>query len=1141
MSLPRFSVKNHVLVNMMMLVILVGGTVFAFTLVKEMFPESRPNRLSITAVYPGVQPQEIEKAITIKVEEAVRDVDGIEKVDSTVQEGFSTTSLTLYNEVKDVDVILQEVQANLDALEDLPDDLEKITVRKMVPRLPVISVAIYGDGTEARLKKSANALRDELLLLPGVTDVEITGIRDDEISVEIRPDRLLKYNITFNEVAVAIRETNIDVSGGQLKGDRSSIAIRTLGEKLRGRDLENIVVRSRPDGSKIYVRDVAIVKDTFVESDLESYFNGKRGVNCTVYKSGSQDAVEIAMLVRAYIAGKQNVAFDPYGISAAYKEPWYKKPFAIIGSRMSWGVGTVTAKMSGKPDPLTVYENSKSAPFDHNFKVALHTDLARFIEGRLDLMIRNGKSGLVLVVISLMLFLNWRVAFWAAVGLPISFLGTFIVMWALGATINLLSLFGLIIVLGIIVDDAIVIGENIYRYVEEGMPPHLAAVKGAEEVMWPVTIAVLTTIAAFAPLFFIHGQIGDFMGQLPIVVLAALSVSLIEALMILPAHLAHLPSKEETEQKEREKRSYSGRKEGQEKFVERFRKFQQRLGVDRVAGLYERFLRLALRWRYVTISVAVGLFIATCGLLAGGVVERVFIQKMDSETLLCSLEMPVGTTSDQVKKRLAELVKQANSMPEVVNVQAFVARQYDLTGAGTTPSNDQSHLGQLVIELKPADLRERDYERSSLELLTAFRKTSQQLDGVNAVTWQAMNGGPGGKNIHIRVVGKNFKELVTVSEKLKASLKTYKGVYDLDDDVDRGKREVQLELRAGARETGISVGALGAHVRSAVFGREARRLTRNREDVRIMVRYPKAARKTVHDLESMWVPTSVNSQDRQWTPLRNIARLSETNTYSTIHRSQQRHSVSVFGEVDEDGGANTTAILAKIRKNFDEEIQKKHPDVRIEFLGSVEERMKAFGGLKLAFPVAFLMIYMLLAGLFRSYMQPIVVMAAIPFGFLGAVVGHWVTGHPMTILSWIGLVALTGIVVNDSLVLVSFINDRVKKGVPDFEASIQGAKLRLRAILLTTLTTVAGLTPLMFETSFQAKFLIPMAVTLTFGLAFATGLTLVIVPTLNMIFFDIRGLFRRRKNEKLQEAIDEDFSDETKSFPDHDLSTSVSE
>eukprot|EP00913_Durusdinium_trenchii_P028363 g26591.t1 len=1040
-----------VLVNMMMLVILIGGGIFAFTLVKEIFPESRPNKLAIMAVYPGVQPQEVEKAVTIKVEEAVRDVDGIEKVDSTVQEGISTTVLTLFNEVKNVDVILQEVQANVDALQDLPDDVEKVTVRKLEPRLPVISVAIFGDGTEAQLKRAARQMRDDLLLLHGVTDVQITGTREDEISVEVRPDRLIKYNVTFEEIAAAIRESNLDVSGGQLKGNRSSVAVRTLGEKLRGRDLENIVVRSRPDGSKVFLRDVATVHDAFVESDLEAYFNGKRAVNCTVYKTGKQDALEIATLVRAYVAGKTNADFDPYGINAAYDEVWYWKPFAIVGSHASKFISSISHKVSKKADPLKVYEESRAAPFDHNFKVAMHTNLARFIEGRLDLLTRNGKSGLVLVLISLMLFLNWRVAFWAAIGLPVSFLGTFIVMWFLGATINLLTLFGLIIVLGIIVDDAIIIGENIFRHVEEGLPPMQAAVKGAEEVMWPVTVAVATTIAAFAPMFFVRGQIGDFMSQLPIVVLAALSVSLIEALLILPAHLAHLPKKKLEKQ-----RSATGRREGRARFVDRFRRLQQSLGMHHLMRLYERFLRLTLEWRYVTLATSVALIFVCGGMLKGQVVKQVFVQEMDSETLICSLEMPVGTTADLVKDRLGRLVRLVNDkgrVPEVVNVQSFVARQYDLTGAGATGTADQSHLGQLVIELKPADEREEAGERSSLELLKLFRSESEKLAGVNSVTWLAMSGGPGGKDIHIRIDGDSFTELGVVAGKIKAALLKIKGVHDLDDDIDRGKREVQLQLRPGAREAGISVNTLGAHVRSAVFGRESRRITRNREDVKIMVRYPESYRATVHDLESMWIPTSPNPQDRKWSPLGQIARVNEAESYSSIHRSQQRHAVSVFGEVDEELGTSTTTVLETIRKEFDKSIRKDHPQVRIEFLGSHEERIKAFGGLWTAMPVALLIIYMLLAGLFRSYMQPVVVMSAIPFGFLGAVAGHWVTGYPMTILSWIGLLALTGIVVNDSLVLVSFINNRVRDGEDEFEASVKGAKLRLRAIMLTTLTT----------------------------------------------------------------------------------------
>jgi multidrug efflux pump subunit AcrB len=594
---------------------------------------------------------------------------------------------------------------------------------------------------------------------------------------------------------------------------------------------------------------------------------------------------------------------------------------------------------------------------------------------------------------------------------------------------------------------------------------------------------------------------------LPIVVLAALTVSLLEALIILPAHLAHIPAHKKLESGEATRTlTASG---SLSRGWHRFRAWQEKWVGHYLAGAYEKFLRVTLKWRYVTLSCAVALLIVAAGMVKGEVVDFVFVQKMDSETLICSLEMPVGTPADQVRDRIDKINKLARSMPEVVNIQSFVAQQYDLTGAGATGINLQSHLGQIIIELKPADARENAGQRSSMELLTKFREETAQLAGVNSVTWQAMVGGPGGKDVHLKISGGEFDELVTVAGKLKSELEKIKGVFDLDDDIDQGQREIRLTLQPGAREAGVNEQLFGGHVRSAVFGREARRITRNREDVKIMVRYPRKDRRNVNDIEALWIPTNRKTDGTwDWAPIGRLAKVHETRSYSTIHRSQQTRSISVLAEVDTDGGTKTQEVVAAIRNKFNSEIRKEHPGVRLEFLGQAEEMGKAFGGLKIAFPVALLLIFMLLAGLFRSYIQPLVVMSAIPFGFLGAIVGHWVTGNPITILSLIGMVALTGIVVNDSLVLVDFINSRIRRGLEPFEASVQGAKLRLRAILLTTLTTVAGLTPLMFETSFQAKFLIPMAVTLTWGLAFSTLLTLILVPTLNMIFFDVKSRFK---------------------------------
>lgn len=1069
MSIPSFSVRNAVLVNMMMFVILAAGVIFAITLQREMFPESRPDKLMVSAVYPGVQPEDIEKAVTIKIEEALRGLEGIEKVESQVAESISFTTLTLSQSVDDVDVMLQEIRNEVDSIQDMPDGVEKISLRKVEPRLPVISVAIYGDQSESSLKRMAQSFRDDLLKLPGVSRVEVNGIRDDEIYVDVRPDKMLEYNITFDEIAAAIRSENVDVSGGQLKGNRDSVAVRTLGEEQQALQLENIVVRSLPNGTRILLSDVADLSDGFVDSDLESLFNGKSSVNCVIFKADNEDAVQISAAVKTYVAARSG---QPY-----------------TGPSAGW---SKFLSLFGRPDVHAIYQAAVSNPFPSQYTFRLHTDIARFVEGRLELMTRNGGWGLVLVLISLNLFLNWRVAFWAAVGLVVSFMGTFAVMWLVGATVNLLSMFGLIIVLGIIVDDAIVIGENIYRKVEEGVPGMQAAIEGAEEVMWPVIVAVLTTIGAFAPLFFIQGQIGDFMAQLPLVVIAALSISLVEALVILPAHLRHLPPVKKTVA------------EGGQQQVKGIAGFKERAMKRFLLTPYEKLLVLCLRWRYVTVASVTGACIVAAGMLAGGVVKSQFIQDMDSESLICALEMPIGTSTERLQselQRLTEFIVDKERFPEIVNVQTIAGRQYDVTGAGSVGFDDQSHLGQLIVEICPADER----DRSSKTLVMALREFSEtQLTGINSVRWEAMNGGPGGNDIEISISGVDNADLPRVVDDFKRIAGRLDGVYDLDDNLDIGKKELRLRLRDSAAAGGITSAGLGMHVRGALYGQEAKRITRNREDVRVMVRYPESFRESSWNVESMWVPTTNRTgEQRKWMPISEVADVEIGVGYSTITRYQQTRSAKVLGAVDDARVPSTSSVIDKIREEATAEIVPRYPGIDIQYLGQAEEMRKSFSSLKMAFPVAFLIIYGMLAGLFRSYTQPFVVMAAIPFGFLGAVIGHWLTGETFTILSWIGLVALAGILVNDSLVLVDFTNRRVADGLSQFEASVDGAKKRLRAILLTTLTTASGLVPLMFETSFQAKFLIPMAVTLTFGLLFATILTLVLVPCLNMIRYDI--------------------------------------
>lgn len=1097
MSLPRFSVRNEVLVNVLMVVVSLAGGLAALTLTREMFPESRPDQISVTSIYPGVQPAEIEKAVTIKIEESLRDVDGVDKIDSVVREGMTSTILTLLPNVDNIDAVIQEVKTQVDSVQDLPDDVESTVVRKMQPRLPVIAVALYGKGDESALKDAARQLRDELLTLPGITDVDLGGIRDDEISVEVKPEKLYEFNVTFDEVASAIRQTNIDISSGQIKGTRSTVSIRTLGEQQRGVDLEEIVVRTDPNGRQIRVRDVAIVRDEFIESDVESWFNSERSVNCVVYKVGDQDIVQIADMVKAYVRGKQGVPFDGYGFAAAMEAPWYRQPFALMGASLA----KVAAVFGGKADVQKIYEESRATPFAHAFKVELHTDLSRFIEGRIDLMVRNGESGLILVLISLLIFLNWRVAFWTAMGLPVSFLGTFAVMSLMGVSLNLISLFGLIIVLGILVDDSIVIAENIYRHIQEGMPPRQAAIHGAEEVAAPVTISVLTTIAAFLPMMFLSGRLGEFFRELPLVIMAALGISLIEALIVLPAHLSHLPP--------RMRRSSAA--SGTKSTAGRWRHFRATRSLVTLSGwssVYHKMLEMALTWRYVTVGVAVCALMTSLGLWLGGVVPSVFIQKMDSETITGALEMPMGTPVEVTRERLKELSDKALSIPEIVNVQVQVAVQLRLGTAGAEGATTSSHLGQLIIELKAADEREVSGERNSEEVLAELRQYASELPGVNSVVWESLSGGPGGKDLEIRVGGPDFNDVIAVAEELKARMNTYAGVVDLDDNMDQGQREVQLRVRETARPAGITVGALGDHVRSAMYGKEARRITRDREDVRIMVRYSEDFRESVYNVESMWIPlppATALGAERPWAPLRELASFEETQEFGSLNRSQQARSVKVFADVQE--GGDTNGIVAQLQREFDQEIRPKYPAVSIIFQGNVEENARSFDSLKIAMPVALMLIYMMIAGLFRSYIQPVVVMLVIPFALVGAILGHWVLGYPLTFISGIGMLALMGIVVNDSIVLVDYVNRRIREGLDPFTANLEGSRTRLRAIFLTSETTIAGLLPMLFETSFQAKFLIPMAITISFGLLFSTVLTLVVLPSINMIFFDVLGLF----------------------------------
>ncbi|UCD29941.1 MAG: efflux RND transporter permease subunit, partial [Planctomycetota bacterium] len=1020
-SLAKFSVENPVLVGVLMIAIIVGGIYSGFTLVRELLPESRPNKVVINTVYPGATPTEVEKSISIKIEEAIKDIEHIEKIETNISEGLSTLVVTMTNEAKDIDQVVNDFKAAIDTIDkdELPEEAEETQVTKFEPHLPVIQVSLFGDVNEQTLKAAGKKLKDDLLLLPGISNVEISGIRKDELTVEVEPEKLIAYKLSLSQIAEAIHQTNLDLPGGQLKTPGQNVAVRTLGESDQADPISDTIVKTTPNGRVVRVADLGRVVDGFEDTEVYGRFNGKPAVSITVYKTVKQDAVDIATKVKAFVSGKSRKFVE-----------WDN----LTDIKMLFGVSTPA---------VNIYQQAFNNPYPNNIHIATHNNLARFIEGRLNLLKRNGLWGLLLVFVSLMFFLNWRVAFWVMMGLVLSICGAIMLMKIIGETLSLISMFGLIVVLGLIVDDAIVVGENIYARIERGEDPKLAAIKGTEQVTWPVTIAIVTTIAAFLPLLFIEGQIGDFMGVLPVVVSCALAVSLIESLSILPAHLADWLKPVRRDLGTEPPRHIFA------KLSRPIRRFEQRAVLGILGDKYQRILHLAVQYRYVTVAAVVSALIASLGFYAGGRVSFVFMQKMDSETIIVDLEMPVGTPTQETQKAMQVLEDSAMNNPATQSINTLVGAQMNMSQGGVLLS-ERSHLGQAIIEL--ATLEER--EQTSEEIIAQLRSQTADIPGVNSMKFLTMQGGPGGAEIEIEVTSERTEDIRNAANVLKTRLAEFDGVYDIADDFEDGRREVQISLLDSARPLGLTTQMLATEVRGALYGLEAQTIQRNHEDVDIRVRFPEDRRRQIYELESMRIATPSGNM----VPFCEVAELVETRGSSAIRRVNQRRAVVVSADVDQRRG-NAEEILAELSATDINWLIRALPGLQIAFAGRKYETIKSFASLKRDFFIAVLAIFVLLAGLFKSYIQPLIVMLAIPFGLVGVIVGHYVMGYPMTILSMTGMVALTGIVVNDALILVDFINHEVAKGHSVYKSVIRGGRQRLRPILLTSLTTILGLAP----------------------------------------------------------------------------------
>jgi len=1034
--------RNTVAANLLMILILGGGALTVSKLRMEIFPEFSADMVSVSAVYPGAAPAEVEEAICVRIEEAVQGLEGIKEISSTASENVGTVNIEVQQGF-DIRKLLDDVKARVDAIDTFPDEAEEPNSREIVVSREVIYVAISGETDEQTLKVLGEQVRDEISALPGVTQVALLSARPYEVAVEVSESALRQYNLSFNEVAQAVRRSSLDLPGGSIRSAGGEILLRTKGQAYVGQDFENLVLRARQDGTHLLLKDVATVVDGFAETDQFARFDGKPTVIVKVSRVGDENALQIAADVKDYIKTAQ--ARLPDGIA------------------------------------LTTW-----------------ADFSRILDGRLNLMLKNGQMGFILVLLSLTLFLKLRLAFWVALGIPISFLGAIGLMPSIDASINLISLFGFIVVLGIVVDDAIIVGENIYRHHQMGKRGLRAAIDGAQEVAVPVIFAVLTSIAAFSPLLMVPGQMGKFMKLIPQIVILALIFSLVESLLILPAHLAHAKLEDEENEEtgpSRWQRFQSYFSEGLMKFVDRY---------------YRPALERALEWRYATLSWGIATLFLTIGLVGGGWIKFVFFPPVDADNVVAVLEMHRGTPAEITAEAIARIEKAAMEIQE--EIEAETPEQifkHMLASVGDQPSVriqqqnsganggafSAAHLGEVNLELTPAESR----TITASEVSRRWRERVGAIPDATTLTFSSSLFSLGAP-VNVQFAGQDYDELQIVAAKAKARIAEYPGVKDISDSFRPGKKEVKLSLTKAAETLGLTLADLGRQVRQAFYGEEAQRIQRGRDDVKVMVRYPPNERSSLGDLEQMRIRTPSGAE----VPFAVAAEAEIGRGFASIQRKDRQKIVNVTADVDVKV-ANANEIIADLTANVLPGILADHPRVRYSLEGEQREQAETMSGLGGSFMFALMIIYILLAIPFKSYTQPLIVMSAIPFGVVGAVWGHMILGMDLTMLSMFGVVALTGVVVNDSLVMVDFINKNRADGNTILASIREAGAARFRPILLTSVTTFLGLTPILLEESLQAQFLIPMAISLGFGVLFATFITLVLVPVLYHILEDVQA------------------------------------
>jgi len=1041
--------SNHVAANLLMVLIIVAGLMGLLSAKMEVFPELSLDMINVTVPYLGASPADVEEGVCLRVEEAIAGVEGVKRMTSSAAEGAGMTIVEV-EEYADPTDVLDDIKAEIDTIITFPEETEKPIISEIKSRPKVISVVVYGDVPEKVLRQLADQIRDDLTVKQNISQVNIAGVRPYEISIEVPEENLRRYNLSFDQVTRAIRNSSLDTPAGSVKTSGGEILVRTKGQKYYGPEFEKIVVLTRNDGTIVRIGDIATVKDDFEEVDLHSKFNGKRAAFVQVSRIGEQDALDVAGTVKEYVQQKRD--FLPEGVS-----------------------------------------------------LALWEDDTLILKARMNLLKRNAYIGLVLVFICLTLFLNVRLAFWTTMGIPISFLGAFWLIPHFDVSINMISLFAFIMSLGLVVDDAIVVGENIFAHRQRGLDRTAAAIAGVREMAMPVILAVLTTMFAFIPLAYTLGIMGKILRAMPIVVVSVLAISLVEALLILPAHLSS---------------KANWNKFPLVRFTNKINQTTQKMLTWFIFGPFARFVARAVKWRYVTLATGIAVFLVTIGFVAGGYIKFVFFDVVEADNMIATLKMPLGTPVEQTRKvveridaaalqTLEEFDSKRPDRPSLMKHMSVTVGAHPMavrTGAVQVDigSAAQSHLGEVNIELLGGE----DRDVSSVTIKNRWRDLVGEIPGVSSLTFMAevmTTGYP----VAVELSHKDFDTLLVASEKLKTILRDYAGVSDITDDFEPGKVELKLELKDTGRTLGLTLSDLARQVRQGFYGDEAQRIQRGRDDIRVMVRYPEDERTSLADVENM----RVRLPDGTEIAFKTVAEVKYGRGYSTIRRVDRRRVVTVSSDVDEDvtpAGEINAELRASVLPSLTNEFQ----GLQYRFGGEQRERNESLGSLIPNFGIAMMAIYALLAVQFRSYSQPAIVMSAIPFGIVGATLGHLIMGFNLSILSMFGIVALAGVVVNDSLIMIDLINRERKSDIELAQVLRDCATRRFRPIMLTTLTTFCGLLPMITEKSLQARFLIPMAISLAFGVLFATCITLVLVPSLYMILEDFKNrIFAARAGE----------------------------